>query len=90
MPYLWHRFASRCPVFAVSQTSPRVFIHMMRRQHRYNLRRQDLKNGLLAPDIVEAIVEGQADDRVMLKVLVGTSVVDHLAHDSIFPTHEVP
>jgi hypothetical protein len=27
---------------------------------------------LLAPDIVEAIVDGRADDRVMLKVLDGT------------------
>jgi hypothetical protein len=31
---------------------------------------------LLAPDIVEAIVEGRADDRVMLKVLEGTLPVD--------------
>jgi hypothetical protein len=28
------------------------------------------------PDIVEAIVEGRADDRVMLKVLEGTLPVD--------------
>jgi hypothetical protein len=31
---------------------------------------------LLAPDIVEAIVEGRTDDRVMLKVLEGTLPVD--------------
>jgi hypothetical protein len=31
---------------------------------------------LLAPDIVEAIVAGRADDRVMLKVLEGTLPVD--------------
>jgi hypothetical protein len=31
---------------------------------------------LLAPDIVEAIVEGRTDDRVMLKVLDGTLPVD--------------
>ena len=31
---------------------------------------------LLAPDIVEAIVEGRADDRVMLNVLEGTLPVD--------------
>jgi hypothetical protein len=31
---------------------------------------------LLAPAIVEAIVKGRADDRVMLKVLEGTLPVD--------------
>jgi hypothetical protein len=31
---------------------------------------------LLAPDIVEAIVEGRADDRVMLKVLEGKLPVE--------------
>jgi hypothetical protein len=31
---------------------------------------------LLAPDIVEAIAEGRADDRAMLKVLEGTLPVD--------------
>ena len=31
---------------------------------------------LLAPDIIEAIVEGLADDRVMLKVLEGKLLVD--------------
>jgi hypothetical protein len=31
---------------------------------------------LLAPDIVEAIVEGRTDDRVMLKVLDGMLPVD--------------
>jgi hypothetical protein len=31
---------------------------------------------LLAPDIVEAIVEGRADDRVMLKVLDGALPLD--------------
>ena len=31
---------------------------------------------MLAPDIVEAIVEGRTDDRVMLKVLEGTLPVD--------------
>ena len=31
---------------------------------------------LLAPDIVEVLVEGRADDRVMLKVLEGTLPAD--------------
>lgn len=31
---------------------------------------------LLAPDIVEVIVEGRTDDRVMLRVLEGTLSVD--------------
>jgi hypothetical protein len=31
---------------------------------------------LLAPDIIEAIVEGRADDRMMLKVLEGTLPVE--------------
>jgi hypothetical protein len=31
---------------------------------------------LLAPDIVWSIVEGRADDRVMLRVLDGTMPVD--------------
>jgi hypothetical protein len=31
---------------------------------------------LLAPNIVEAIVDGRADDRVMLKVLDGALPVD--------------